>query len=75
MKKSVQISFIAAVNDEFTSRIEEVAERLRDKGCEIKKIMPLTGVITGNVDQSIPLKDLRVEGIDSVDRQKKVRKI
>jgi hypothetical protein len=68
-------NFIAAVNDDYAGRIEEVAEKLRNMGCEIKRVMKITGVITGRVKKSISLNELKIQGIKSVELQKKVRKI
>jgi hypothetical protein len=70
MKKN----FIAAVDDKYTGRIEEVAERLRERGCDIRQILQLTGVITGKVDLQTSLNDLKIEGIASIELQKKVKK-
>jgi len=75
MGNTGKIGFIAAVRDEYTGRMEEVAEHLREKGCEIKQVLKLTGVITGRIDKGASLKDLKIEGIESVEIQKKIRKI
>jgi hypothetical protein len=70
MKKS----FIASVKDEYMDRVEEVASRLRDRGCEINSIMKLTGIITGRIEDERDLKQLRVEGIASIEKERTLRK-
>lgn len=75
MKATAKKNFMASVEEGYTDRIEEVAGRLRDKGCEIKQILKLTGVITGKIDHRIPLAELKIEGIQTVEIQRKVRKI
>lgn len=67
--------FMAAVEEGYSDRIEEIADRLRERGCEISQILKLTGVITGRVDQRTPLNKIKIEGIQSVEFQKKVKKI
>lgn len=75
MKRTGMKSFIAAVTDDHSDRMEEVADRLREKGCKINQILKLTGIITGRVSLSTPLNDLIIKGIKSVEIEKKLRKI
>jgi hypothetical protein len=70
MKKS----FIASVQDEYMDRVEEVASRLRDKGCEIKRVMKLTGIITGRIDVERDLTQLHVEGIATIEKERTLHK-
>jgi hypothetical protein len=55
-------------------QIDLVADQLRLKGCEIRQILKLSGVITGRVDKATHLDALRIEGISSIEKQRMVRK-
>jgi hypothetical protein len=72
--KTTMKSFIAAVSDDYTSRMDDVADRLKNEGCEIKQILKLTGIITGKVKHTIDLEQLKVEGVKSIELQRKIRK-
>jgi len=74
MKQTLKNDFIAAVKDDYLDQMDEVADRLRIKGCEIRRIMKLTGVITGRLKAGTEFSDLYVEGIASVEKQRLVRK-
>ena len=67
-------SFVAAVDENYLNRIEDVADRLRTRGCKIENILKLTGVITGRVSLTTEIAELKIEGIESVEVQKKIRK-
>lgn len=70
MKKA----FIASVKDDYINRVNEVAERLEHQGCEITRIMGITGTITGKVDMDTDFKNLYVEGVAVIEKEKSVRK-
>lgn len=66
--------FIAAVQNDHLDHIEEVARRLRIKGCEINQILPITGIISGSIDAGQNLDELKVEGIAAIEKQRTVKK-
>ena len=74
MKRSTKQYFIASVDESHLDRIDEVAALLESKGCEISKILKITGVITGKVTMDTKLKDLKFEGISAIEKQKVVSK-
>jgi hypothetical protein len=74
MKIMLKQSFIASVKDDYLERMEQVADQLRVKGCEINQILKFSGVITGKVNKQVNLKDLKIEGITSIEKQRVLRK-
>lgn len=66
--------FIASVKDGYLSRINDVAEALKARGCDIRQVLSLTGTITGKVDNRVNLNDLQVDGIASIEKQRTMRK-
>jgi|WetSurMetagenome_2_1015567.scaffolds.fasta_scaffold279250_2 hypothetical protein len=67
-------NFIASVRNEHLDHIEQVAQKLREKGCEITGILKITGVISGSVNETTDLNELKMEGIASIEKQRTVRK-
>ncbi len=67
-------NFIASVQNEHLEQIEQVAQKLRIKGCEITQILPITGVISGWVNANQKLDELHVEGIASIEKQRTFQK-
>jgi hypothetical protein len=74
MGKTVKQNFIASVRDDHMDQIEQIADKLRSKGCEINEVLELSGVITGKVSQRVNLDDLLVEGIASIEKQRVLKK-
>jgi hypothetical protein len=74
MKRINKQYFIASVDESHLEQIDKVAAVLKSKGCEISKILKLTGVITGKVSTDTKLMDLKIEGINSIEKQKAVSK-
>ena len=74
MRKKTKQSFIASVHDDYMDQIEQIADKLRLKGCEINDVLVLSGVITGKAKQQVKLDDLHVEGIASIEKQRVVKK-
>ncbi len=66
--------FIASVQNDHLDHIEEVARKLRIKGCEINQILPITGVISGSVNIGQNFDELKVEGIAAIEKQRIVKK-
>ena len=62
-------SVIVTVADDALGEIQSLANRLRDRGMTIKRVMPVTGVISGSVAAS-KLPTLRgVSGVVSVEEE------
>lgn len=74
MGKARKQSFIASVHDDYLEQMEWIADNLRSQGCEIRDILPLSGVITGKALPQVDLKDLKVEGIASIEKQRTLKK-
>ena len=74
MRKTVKQKFIASVQDDYMDQIEQIADELRTRGCEIKEILSVSGVITGRIKAQVRLDDLRVKGIASIEKERVVRK-
>jgi hypothetical protein len=74
MKRIAKQYFIVSVDESHLEQIDQVAAVLKSKGCEISKILKLTGVITGKVPIDAQLTDLKIEGISSIEKQRAVSK-
>jgi hypothetical protein len=67
------INFIASVEPEERSQIQTVADRLREKGCQITNILTITGVITGCTSGTeSSLQELKVAGIRYIEEDREV---
>jgi len=67
-------NFIATVNEEHMNDVQGVANQLVTLGCVISNVF-VFGVIAGSVDDAVPLENLHIEGILSVELDKEVRAI
>lgn len=68
------IKFIASVEDKEIKNINEIAEKLRKKGCKINHILSFTGVITGETSgKEDSLQEIKVEGIKRIEEDGEVR--
>ena len=74
MKKTIKQDFIASVDDDYMDQIDLIADELRLKGCEIKEVLEISGVIIGKAKITVDLKDLYVEGIVSIEKQRILKK-
>lgn len=62
-------SIIVTVSDEALADIESLATRLKDHGMTVKRVLPVTGVISGSIAPS-KLGTLRgVSGVSSVEEE------
>ena len=62
-------SVIVTVSDHAMGEIQSLANRLKDHGMTVKRVMPVTGVISGSVALS-KLGTLRgVPGVSSVEEE------
>jgi hypothetical protein len=66
------MEFIARVEDNQKSNIQEIAESLERMGIRIKRIMRITGTISGS-SSSLPLAQLKIKGIKSVELNRRLR--
>ncbi|WP_373524023.1 hypothetical protein [Aquiflexum sp.] len=68
------IKFIASVEDEEIKNIQQIAEKLREKGCIINNVLSFTGVITGETSgKEDSLQDIKVKGIKHIEEDGEVR--
>lgn len=69
-----KINFIAAVNTHDPEEMQQIAERLREKGCRIDRILSFTGIITGqSPGTESSLDALKVPGIKYIEEDGEVR--
>lgn len=70
------IKFIASIEDSEIKNIQEIAEKLRDKGCKINHVLSFTGVITGQTSgKEGSLDEIKVKGIKHIEEDGEVRAI
>lgn len=60
---------IVTVSDDAISEIQSLASRLRDQGMTVKRVLPITGVISGSVTASKLGTLRRVSGVTSVEEE------
>ena len=66
------MEFIAKIEDRQIAHIQEIAKSLEKMGVKVTHILRATGTITGQ-SSSLPLKKLKIEGVESVQRNRQVR--
>lgn len=64
------MNFIATVDDDQRSNIQEIAKSLEKMGIRVREVMRITGVITGT---SRSLAKVRIKGIRSVEQDRSLR--
>lgn len=64
------MNFIATVEDDQRSNIQEIAKSLEKMGIRVRDVMRITGVITGT---SGSLAKVRIKGIRSVEQDRNLR--
>ena len=64
------MNFIATVEDNQRSNIQEIAKSLEKVGVQVREVMRISGVITGS---SRSLAKVRIPGIRTVEQDRKVR--
>jgi len=62
-------SVIVTVKDHAVGEIQNLANRLKDHGMTIKRVMPMTGVISGSVAASKMGMLRKVSGVGSVEEE------
>lgn len=68
------IKFIASVEDSEIKNIQDIAEKLRKKGCKINHILSFTGVISGETSgKEDNLQEIIVKGIKHIEEDGEVR--
>jgi hypothetical protein len=66
------MDFIAKVENSQRSNIQEIAKSLEKMGIRVKKILKISGVITGS-SRSVPLGRLKIKGIQSVEQDRQLK--
>ena len=64
--------FIAKVEEGQKPNIQQIAKSLEGMGIEVKRVMKLTGTITGD-SGSLKLAQVKIKGIESVERDRSLR--
>ena len=66
-------NFIASVEENATGKIDQIAGELRRKGCTIKQVLKLSGIITGcSSGNESKLEDLKISGIKYIEEDRQV---
>ena len=60
-------SFVVTVDDRAVDRIAEVAAALRACGMRVERVLPLTGIITGQCQAGLASRLQGVAGVHSVE--------
>ena len=68
------MDFIAKVEDTQRPNIQEIAKSLEKMGIQVRQILRIPGVITGSSPR-VPLAQLKIKGIASVERDRPIRKM
>lgn len=66
------MNFIAKVEDSQRGNIQEIARSLEKMGIQVRQILKIPGVITGS-SRRMPLAQLKIKGIASVERDRQLR--
>lgn len=65
--------FSVTVDDRHLAEVETVAQALRDTGMEVERVLGTVGVITGRAPAAARPALLAVDGVSSVDEQRRVQ--
>jgi hypothetical protein len=60
-------SIIVVVSDESLPEIQQVADNLKLQGMEVKQVLPISGVITGEIGFKNILELSRIPGVMNVE--------
>ena len=69
MNKPETCSAIVVVSDDGLKEIESLAERLRETGFVVKRVLPITGVISGTCSKLAMQAILEMEGVEGVEEE------
>lgn len=69
------LNFIASVKTNHLEEIQSLAKQLESKGCRIHRVTQLLGIITGTVEDADSLDHLKIEGIDQIEIDRKIKPI
>jgi hypothetical protein len=62
-------SIIVTVGDEALGSINQLADKLAERGMQVDQVMPVTGVIAGSVPASRLADLVTVDGVSSVEEE------
>lgn len=66
--------FIASVERGSVPQIEQIAKSLQDRGCTIRRILKLSGIISGcSSGKEKDLQELKIQGIRHIEEDRQVR--
>lgn len=66
------MDFIARVEDNQKPNIREIAQSMTKMGIRVKRIMRITGTISGS-SGSLSLAELKIKGIKSVEENRRMK--
>ena len=66
------MDFIARVEDSQKPNTQEIAQSLEKMGIRVKRIMRITGTISGS-SGSVSLAQLKIKGIKSVEQNRRMK--
>ena len=64
--------FIAKVEEGQKPNIQQIAKSLEGMGIEVKRVMKMTGTITGD-SGAMKLAQVKIKGIESVERDRSLK--
>lgn len=70
--KGEVIKYIVTVEENHKPRINEIAQALSKMGFNIDNILKITGVIIGSLNHETSENDLKIQGVRSVESDKKI---
>jgi hypothetical protein len=72
--ESKKVNFIASLDTQDSEEMQQIANRLRQKGCRIDRILTFTGIITGQSPGTEDnLESLKVPGVKYIEEDGEVR--
>ena len=64
------IRAIVTVDDEHIAVLDDIVERLRERGMTVHDVLENTGIVTGSIEDVDAIRD--VEGVSSVDVDRQI---
>lgn len=67
------VRFSAVIDNAHLQQIDAIANKLRELGCHIDNVAPITGVITGSTQNIQSLLKHKIAGIEAIEEQRRVK--
>ena len=75
MAKKILQRVVVTVDDQFLEKIKSVATGLRSAGMQVDKIMPVVGIVSGEVAQGKMAALKKVKGVANVEIDQEMQAI